>query len=109
MRLSLLSLIVLAAGGACAGGSTTTTSRPETMRVVNGAGTATGQFTMNATNSASVTKVAMPIDRVWRLMPAVYDSLKIPLTTLDGAKHFVGNEGMKVRQKLGGVPLSRYI
>jgi hypothetical protein len=107
MRLRLFSLIALAA---CAsGGSSTTSTRPETVRVVAGSGTATGQFNMTASNAASVSKVSFPIDRVWRLMPAVYDSLKIPLTTLDGAKHLVGNEGMKIRQRLGGVPLSRYI
>jgi len=27
--------------------------------------------------------------KVWRLMPAVFDSLKIPLTTYDAAKHLV--------------------
>jgi hypothetical protein len=106
MRVFILSLFALAA---CAGGNSTTTTRPETMRVVAGGGTSTGQFNVSATTAASVSKVAYPIDRVWRLMPSVYDSLKIPLTTLDGAKHFVGNEGMKIRQRLGGAPLSRYI
>jgi hypothetical protein len=106
MRVAILSLFALAA---CASGNSTTTTRPETMRVVAGGGTATGQFNVTSTTAASVSKAAYPIDRVWRLMPAVYDSLKIPLTTFDGAKHLVGNEGMKIRQRLGGAPLSRYI
>jgi hypothetical protein len=107
MRLPLIAVLVAAA--ACAGGTSTTQTRPETMRVVAGTGTATGQFNLTATNTASVTKLAAPIDRIWRLMPSVYDSLKIPLTTVDGAKHLIGNEGMKIRQRLGGVQLSRYI
>jgi hypothetical protein len=107
MRLPLIAVLVAAA--ACAGGTSTTQTRPETMRVVAGSGTATGQFNLTATNTASVSKVPASIDRVWKLMPSVYDSLKIPLTTVDGAKHLIGNEGMKIRQRLGGAPLSRYI
>lgn len=103
--IALLSLVTLAA---CASGSTTT-GRPETMRVVGSGGIATGGFTMNATSSASVTKVAFPLDLVWRALPAVYDSLKIPPTTLDRKTHQFGNEGLRIRQRLAGVSLSKYI
>lgn len=103
--IALLSLMMLAA---CASGSTTA-GRPETMRVVGGGGLSTGGFNMNATSTASTSKIAFPIDAVWRALPAAYDSLKIPPTTLDPKTHHFGNEGLKIRQKLGGVSLSRYI
>jgi len=103
--IALLSLLTLAA---CASGSTTA-GRPETMRVVGGGGLTTGGFNMNASSSASVTKLAFPLDAAWRALPGVYDSLKIPPTVLDAKTHHFGNEGLKIRQKLAGVSLSKYI
>ena len=54
-------------------------------------------------------RVAYPLDQVWRALPGVFDSLKIPLTTVDPSRHLIGNEGMKIRQKLGTVALSQYL
>jgi hypothetical protein len=105
--IALLSLMTLAA---CASGSgSTSAGRPETMRVVGGGGLTTGGFNMNASSTASVTKVAFPLDVAWRALPSVYDSLKIPPTVLDPKTHRFGNEGLKIRQKLAGVSLSKYI
>lgn len=56
-----------------------------------------------------MTRVPYAIDRVWRVLPTAYDSLKIPLTAVDPGKHYLGNEGMKIRQRLGAVSLSTYI
>jgi hypothetical protein len=104
--IAVLSSFALAA---CAsGGVSTSNTRPETTRVV-GAGGATGVFATTAITAASVSTVAAPLDRAWRLMPAVYDSLGIPLTTVDPAKHLIGNEGLKIRTRLKNVPLSKYI
>jgi hypothetical protein len=109
--IALVSLMTAAAcasgtGGSVAGGST---AAPQTTHVVSGGGLSGGSFTTNATNSASVTRIAFPLDQVWRALPAAYDSLKIPLTTLDPKTHHLGNEGMKIRQRLGTVMLSKYI
>jgi len=108
--IALLSLMTLAA---CASGGTPASSgtgAPQTTRVMGGGGLNTGgAIRMNATDAASVTSVGFPIDVVWRALPAAYDSLKIPLTTLDPKTHHLGNEGMKIRQRLGNVILSKYI
>jgi hypothetical protein len=53
--------------------------------------------------------VKAPLDQVWSRLPAAYDSLGIALTTRDPSRHFIGNEGMKIRTRLGGVSLSHYI
>lgn len=103
-RVATLSLLTLAA---CATGSSTTSTRPESMRVIGSGGSQS--FNLTPSTSANVSRVSGPIDKVWRLMPAVYDSLKIPLTRFDAAQHIVGNEGMKAHQKLGTVSLSKYI
>jgi hypothetical protein len=80
------------------------------MRVMGGGGTgAAATIDMRSAVTPSTAKVASSLDRVWRALPAAYDSLKIPLTTLDATKHLIGNEGMKIRQRLGTVALSQYI
>ncbi|HEY4306910.1 MAG TPA: hypothetical protein VGM82_20735 [Gemmatimonadaceae bacterium] len=111
--IALFSLVTLAACASGSGGSSTGVAAPTTTRVVagltkGGVGTA-ASISMNASSTASVTKVAFPLDAVWRALPAAYDSLKIPLTTLDPKAHQVGNEGLKIRQRLGSVALSKYI
>ena len=105
-----ITLLSLAALTACASGSSSTGAEPQTMRIVGSGGLGSGSVGMrSASSTASVSKVAFPLDRAWRALPAVYDSLKIPPTTLDPKTHHFGNEGMKIRQRLGGVQLSKYI
>lgn len=108
---ALLSLVTFAACASGAGGTTSSGSgAPQTTRVTGGGGLNTGgAIRMNASDAASVTRVGFPLDVVWRALPAAYDSLKIPLTTLDPKAHHLGNEGLKIRQRLGNVALSKYI
>jgi hypothetical protein len=65
--------------------------------------------TVVATAVANVTNVPFTVDEVWRVLPAVYDSLAIPTALFDAKTHVISNQGSKVRQRLGKVPLSRYI
>jgi hypothetical protein len=53
--------------------------------------------------------IAFAPDQVWRALPAVFDSLGIPIGTLDAAKRTMGNSGFKVRGRLRNTPLSRLI
>ena len=43
------------------------------------------------------------------MLPAAYDSIKVPLNTLDAKTHTIGNDGFKVRKELGATALSKYI
>ena len=52
--------------------------------------------------------VALPPDAVWKALPAVYDSLGLPLSTINKNAMTMGVEGQKIRKSLKGVPLSRY-
>ncbi len=63
----------------------------------------------NPQASAMSTTIAEPMDRVWRIMPAVYASFGIQLTTIEPSTHLVGNEGFKVRKQLAGSYLSKFI
>ena len=101
--------LILVALAACASGGSQGSTRPETIRVVGGGGTSSTSINVTTSTSVAVSRLSYPIDRVWRALPAAYDSLKIPLTTLDVSRHFIGNEGMRIRQKLGTVALSQYI
>ncbi|MEP6494405.1 MAG: hypothetical protein ABJF01_17100 [bacterium] len=101
-----VTLIVLASLCACASAGPSTSGRStETVRV---AGSGIG-MTLTPNGGASVTNVAFSSEQVWRIMPAVFESLGISLTTVDPQKHVIGNEGFKVRKQLGTVTLSKYI
>jgi len=58
---------------------------------------------------AGSSTIYAPIDRLWGLLPGVYDSVGIPLTVVDRSGYLLGNRGLQVRRQLHGVMLSKYI
>lgn len=64
---------------------------------------------MSATDNSSTHTLAVTPDQVWKLLPGVLDTLGIPVGTLEPASRTIGNSGLKIRGRLKGVPLSRYI
>jgi hypothetical protein len=100
---------MLSLSALCACASTGSTredapASPQTMRVGGRAGA-----TIVAEAVPNVTKVPYTVEQVWRALPAVYEALAIPTALLDSKAHVISNQGSKVRQRLGKVPLSRYI
>jgi len=57
--------------------------------------------------------VETPIDatpaRVWALLPAVYASLDLPVTTMVGEHRLIGTQGARAPRRLGGEALSRAV
>jgi len=49
------------------------------------------------------------VEQVWRVLPFVFDSLGIPVASMDPAKRTLGNESFRVRSRLKGTPLSKFI
>lgn len=49
------------------------------------------------------------MEAVWRVLPAVFDSLEIPVTDRQIATRTIGNSGVRLRGRLGDVSLSRYL
>lgn len=47
--------------------------------------------------------------RVWKVLPAVYGIMDIPIANYDAEKGIVGNAGLKLFRRLGKVPLTRYL
>jgi hypothetical protein len=111
MRRILVLGLVAAAG--CAGSNPTPgAATPEQRVVVPGAGGAAGgNAALNVVPSSGLSthQFAHPIDAVWKVLPAVFDSVSVPVGLLDPTTHTIGNRGFKLRGKLGKVPLGRYI
>lgn len=95
-------------GAACA----SSTKAPETgatsIRTVE-VGGMPGRLTVVSSTRASVTNVAFTVDEVWKVLPAVFDSLGVKTTVIDPSQHVIGIENVKVRVQLGRTPLSRYL
>ena len=104
-RLTLLTAVALSLS-ACASSSSTSTARPATQTISGGAA---GSMTIATTTSSDVVHLAFTPDAVWRIMPSVYDSLGVTVSTMDQARKTIGNANFKVRQKLGKKPLSLYL
>jgi hypothetical protein len=107
--LVFLSFAALAACASPGGGTGTPSPVVETVRVTGGAGP--GTIAMGMSGSSTSPKAAtlrFAVDDVWRVLPAVYDSLAIPLSTVDAASRTIGNSGFSGRRRLGKTPMIRF-
>jgi len=105
----LFSLVLLAGAAACASTPPGSTASPQP-QTVTVAGSSSSTFRVggvaDATGSATV---PYALEQVWRVLPFVFDSIGIPVAAMDPAKRTLGNESFRVRSRLKGTPLSRYI
>lgn len=112
-RLICLSLALLAgcasssSSTATSAGTSSTASTRQAPRTMGGADV--GSITIATSSTADVTRLANSVDAVWRIMPSVFDSVGIAVTTIDQANKQIGNPGYKIRGRLGKVTLSRYL
>ena len=106
-ELRTLSLVLAAAG--CAGSTSGSAPAPASsiMRVSGPAGSST--VSLGGNDPSVVRKLPFSADKVWRALPAVFDSVGIPISMLEPTSRTMGNEAFKVRGRLKGVSLSRYI
>ena len=97
----------LAGALACAPSASISSGRDRyPVRVVGPAGS-TSMMVRSDDNTTSGVIAVAPED-AWRALPAVFDSLGIPLTRVDPSNRIIANDGFRVRQRLRDVPLSRY-
>jgi hypothetical protein len=71
--------------------------------------TGLSEMTLNTTPNVGVVTMTAPLDQVWKALIGVYEDLAIPVTTLDERSRLIGNVQLKVRRRLGTVPLTKYI
>jgi len=98
-------LAVMACARSTHPGSSTPTS--ESVRVVGDA--AGGSIRMASSDNVTTATVPFAPDKVWTVLSMVYDSLGVPIETVDSRRMLLGNTGFKVRQRLGKTALSKLI
>ena len=81
----------------------------QTTRIAGGADGGATNITTTTIPTANVAQLAASMDRSWAALRAAYDSVGIPVATVDEAQRLLGNTGFKLRRKLGSTPLSRYL
>ena len=104
MRRTPLLALCLAA---CAGSGGTPRPERETVRIVDTGGVT--QMTTYHSEAWVTRELPASVDALWNVLPAVHDSLGIPITLRDAARHTIGNDGLRVRSRLGKVGLQRYL
>jgi hypothetical protein len=108
-RLAVVSAVLLSA---CASSQQNTSAPPPTEQSVHVA-TATGAtgstMTMTQADDPSRRTFAAPDARVWDALPAVYQTLGLPITDRNVQARSIGTTSFKVRRRLGDAPLSRYL
>ena len=92
---------------ACAASSGSAGSAKPATQTISGGGA--GSMTISNSSTSDVSHLAYSADAVWRIMPSVFDSLGIPVTVLDPGTKTIGNNAFKTRQRLGKLPLSKYL
>jgi hypothetical protein len=100
-------LLVIGVFGCASGGPPTPSGSQGNVSIAAAGGRTT--LSTSSDPMPGVATIAAPIDAIWRALPAVFDSLAIPRSTIDASTHTIGNVGMKLRRELGKVRLSRYI
>ena len=108
MRVAVL--IVFATAVGCSSSNVARSApAPETVRVVGGGAGAIAMGMNASAADAHAATIAAPLADVWRVLPAVYESFGIPLSTVDSTTHSIGHSGFNIRRRLGTVPLVRLI
>src|SRR4051812_30130029 len=107
MRPTLLLPLILAVAGCSSSSPVETAPVPQTMRVVGGGAGSIAMGMSGSTVDARASAIAAPLADVWRVLPAAYESLNIPLSTVDTTTWVIGNSGFNLRRRLGSIPLVR--
>src|SRR5215471_12129385 len=106
MRLATLALLPTLA--ACASGGTPGGApASQTLGVIGPSGMVS--VAIPGADRSHTQSIPFSMNQVWGVLPAVFDSLGIPVRTLDPVTHTIGNDGLAVRRRLKSTPLSRFI
>ena len=90
---------------ACA--STPSTQRAEAPQTVRGGDASLGNLRIAPSSGTDVMQLPYTVEQIWAVLPAAFDSVSVPVAIVDPDKHLYGNQGFKLRQRLGKTTLSR--
>ena len=107
-RVLSLSLVLLSA---CASsqGSSAPPMPDQTVRIPSSNAGGGATLVVASSTSPSVRSIKASAEKIWSVLPAVYDSLGIPVTERNAATRTIGTTSLKLRRQLGDVRLSRYL
>ncbi len=80
---------------------------PQTTRIVSSGGALAVITT--PTSSAVTGELPFPVERVWAVLPSVYDSIGVPQPEVNAATRVVTSPNLRVRRRLAEVPLTRIL
>ncbi len=111
--LPALLLVACASGGA----STESSSEPAVMVVQNtqniiqtgGQNSMSIGSGMTSVVQAATTRIAIAVDKVFGALPAAYEALSIPVTTMVSKDRMLGNLEFKARARLGSLQMRRLL
>lgn len=87
------------------------TTAPANVRVTGTGTSGVSSSAVRVTPSYDVAfdTIYASVDSIWAALPAIYTALSIPLTTADPQTLRFGNEGMKIRRRLGETSLIKLL
>jgi hypothetical protein len=109
MRLLLSLPIVLLAACASSKGASVPPQPDQTIRIPSSSGGNATTLAIAPSNAPSTRTIRASAEKIWSVLPAVYDSLRLPVTDRDPAGRTIGTSSFKLRRALGGVRLSHYL
>lgn len=106
--LAVVSVVLLSA---CASSQGTAAAPPtqQTVHVATATGSTGSTMALTSGDDPSQRVIAAPVARVWDALPAVYETLGLPITDRNVQARSLGTTSFKLRRRLGDVPLSRYL
>lgn len=102
-------LATLAACGCASSGGATGRAEPIAQGVSVSTGSGTSRLTVGSSGGPNTNNLEFSADQVWKILPAAFDSVKVPVNHVDPRTKTIGNNGFKLRQRLGTTPLSRFM
>ena len=109
-RTLIVPVLAVVALGACASRPSPAASGGQSIQTTRvQVGQNTTAITTVTEAQLGVAQLPAPLPLVWSSLKTAYDSLGIPLTKIDETNHVLGNEGMKVRRRLGKAALTRLL
>jgi hypothetical protein len=104
-----LPLLLLAACASAPGASSAPVPDQTLSIPTSGVSTTMRNIVVASSASPRTRAIAAPADRVWSALPGVYGLLGLPVTSSDASTHVIAATSVKLRRRLGDVPLSRYL
>ncbi|MES2177921.1 MAG: hypothetical protein V4550_08625 [Gemmatimonadota bacterium] len=104
---TLAAICCCLAAAACASNSGLSSTSEGTLRAAGGGGA--GGLTMRSNDGAQFFAVPYSAANVWAVLPAIYDSLSLPLSEVDEKTRVIATSGAKVHKNLGTTNLGKFI